>query len=67
VWIRIVVGVLLLLVGVIWFAQGIGVLGGSAMTGDAVWAVIGAPMVVAGILLLRSARRRGPARPGGAA
>jgi hypothetical protein len=44
-------------VGAVWFAQGIDVLGGSSMTGNAFWAVVGAPMVVIGIVLITSARR----------
>lgn len=53
-WMRLISGVLLILVGAVWFAQGINVLGGSSMTGEPVWAVIGLPMVVAGVVLLRS-------------
>ena len=53
---RMVVGVLLVLVGGVWFAQGIGVLGGSFMTGNAIWAVIGAPMIFVGALLIRASR-----------
>ncbi len=54
-WIRVVIGVVLTVVGGVWIAQGVGVLGGSFMTGQAVWAVIGAPMVLIGIVLLRGA------------
>ena len=56
-WARVVIGIALVLVGGVWIAQGIGVLGGSFMTGQAVWAVIGTPMVLVGIALLQSARR----------
>ncbi len=56
---RVIVGVLLVLVGAVWFLQGIDLLGGSSMTGDPFWAYVGAPMVVIGILLLR---RPKPAR-----
>ena len=55
-WIRVVIGAVLLLVGAVWIAQGIGVLHGSPMTGEAVWAIIGVPLVVVGLALLRSAR-----------
>ncbi|MGZ4675604.1 MAG: hypothetical protein ACXVJ7_06085 [Acidimicrobiia bacterium] len=55
--IRAIVGVLLVLVGAVWFAQGVDVLGGSSMTGDPFWAFVGAPMVVVGIVLLRSTGR----------
>ena len=45
-----------LLVGIIWFGQGIGLIGGSFMTGEAVWAVIGVVMIALGVVLVRGAR-----------
>jgi len=54
---RLVIGILLVLVGAVWFGQGIGAIGGSFMTGQAVWAVIGAVCVFFGIALLLGARR----------
>jgi hypothetical protein len=56
-WSRIVGGVLIV-VGAVWFLQGIDVLGGSSMTGNAFWAFVGFPMIVFGIVLIRSAPRR---------
>jgi hypothetical protein len=53
---RMVLGVLLILVGAVWFGQGIGVIGGSFMTGNALWAVIGFPMIFVGALLSRASR-----------
>lgn len=53
-----VVGVLLLIVGCIWFLQGINVLPGSFMTGQPKWAAYGALSMIAGVGLLISARRR---------
>jgi len=61
VWGAIVVGVLCVLIGALWFLQGIGVVGGSFMTGSKLWLFIGVVVVLAGIALLRSgyrARRR---------
>jgi hypothetical protein len=52
-----VVGVLLMLVGAVWFLQGIGVLPGSFMTGQSQWAVYGAIAFVAGAIALYRARR----------
>lgn len=46
------IGVLLLVVGAIWFLQGINVLPGSFMTGQTKWAVIGGGCVVAGLVSL---------------
>jgi hypothetical protein len=51
-WIRRAIAIALLLVGGVWFFQGIGVIEGSFMTGEAVWAVIGVICVAAGIALL---------------
>jgi uncharacterized membrane protein HdeD (DUF308 family) len=51
------VGVVLMLVGAIWFLQGINVLPGSFMTGQAQWAVYGGIAFVVGILALYRARR----------
>ena len=39
-------GALLALVGMVWIAQGVDVLGGSSMSGHAIWAVIGVVLVV---------------------
>jgi hypothetical protein len=57
--VRIVVGVALCLVGAVWIGQGVGVIGGSFMTGQAVWAVFGAIAILAGVSLLRRPRRSG--------
>lgn len=55
---RNVAGVLALLVGCVWFLQGINVLPGSFMTGQTKWAVYGAVLVVIGIVVLVVANRR---------
>jgi membrane-bound ClpP family serine protease len=51
-WIRRAIAIVLLVVGGIWFFQGVGVIEGSFMTGEALWAVIGAVCFVAGVALL---------------
>ena len=55
-----VVGVLLVLMGSIWFLQGINVLtaGNSPMIGDIRWAYYGAVAVAIGIALVVAGRRR---------
>ncbi len=53
-----VVGVLLLLMGCVWFLQGINVLPGSFMTGQTKWAIYGGLLALVGIALLISANRR---------
>ncbi len=52
-------GVLLLVLGCVWFLQGINVLPGSFMTGQTKWAVYGAISLIVGIGLLILANRRG--------
>jgi hypothetical protein len=51
------VGLLLVLVGAVWFLQGIDVLGGSGMSGQTLWAVIGPVVALAGVGLVVAARR----------
>jgi hypothetical protein len=46
-----------LVVGVIWLGQGVGLIGGSFMTGETVWAVVGAIFIVVGAFLLRTGFR----------
>jgi hypothetical protein len=53
-----VVGVLMVVMGAIWFLQGINVLPGSFMTGQIRWAVYGAIAVVAGLAVMARANRR---------
>lgn len=56
---RIIIGVVLALVGILWILQGADALGGNGgMNGQRVWIVIGAIVLVAGLALLASARRR---------
>jgi hypothetical protein len=57
VWLRRAIATVLLVVGVVWFFQGIGVIRGSFMTDEAVWAIIGVGCALVGAALLRPARR----------
>jgi len=57
-WVGPVVGVLLVLLGGLWTLQGVGVVGGSFMTGSRLWLVIGLVLLVAGVALLLRLRRR---------
>jgi len=52
------VGVVLTVVGVIWALQGFSVIGGSFMSGDSVWAVIGPVVAVAGLVITGIGVRR---------
>jgi hypothetical protein len=53
-----IVGVIAVLMGSIWFLQGINVLPGSFMTGQTQWAVYGACAVLLGVIILVRANRR---------
>jgi hypothetical protein len=52
------VGVVLVVVGAVWFLQGIDVLGGSGMSGKTLWAVVGPIVALAGLGLLATGIRR---------
>ena len=54
---RLVIGVVLALVGLVWALQGFGILGGSGMSGQGIWAVIGSFLVVGGVVVALSSRR----------
>ena len=56
--VRLVLGVIASIIGVVWIGQGVGAVGGSYMFGHAIWAVIGVIVVLFGIALIRGARRR---------
>lgn len=53
-----VAGTLCLLMGGVWFLQGINVLPGSFMTGQTKWAIYGGILLLVGIGLLVAANRR---------
>ena len=53
-----VVAVLLIVIGVIWILQGVGILPGSFMTGEMQWAYRGAVALVVGIIIGVVANRR---------
>ena len=55
---RSVIGVVLCLIGALWFGQGVGWVNGSFMSGQAVWAVIGAVAILFGVTLFRPPRSR---------
>jgi hypothetical protein len=55
----VVVGVLVALAGVIFTLQGVGVLGGSVMSGVTFWAVVGPVIALAGLAVAAIGLRRG--------
>lgn len=61
---RLIVGVLMCVVGGVWFLQGIGVLKGSFMTGQGLWTLIGVILLGYGLrMILRARRGEHPAPP----
>jgi uncharacterized membrane protein len=50
--VSLVVGVVLALVGLLWILQGLNLVGGSGMSGQAIWAVIGVIVGAAGVFLV---------------
>jgi hypothetical protein len=68
-WLLVVLGVVVAVVGAVWALQGFDVIGGSAMSGVTLWAVVGPIVAVGGVVLVvlgaRTARRGSPTRPAG--
>lgn len=50
-WLVTIAGVILTIAGIVWALQGFGEIGGSFMSGDSVWAVIGPVVAVIGLAL----------------
>lgn len=58
-----VIGVVLVLLGGLWFLQGMDVLRGNVMSGQPQWVFIGAIVALVGLGLLVFANRRAPSTP----
>ena len=54
-----IVAAVLIVLGALWALQGLGVIGGCAMSGNTMWAVIGPIVVIVGIGVGLVALRRG--------
>jgi len=61
-YVLMVVGGLMALMGGVWMLQGVGILPGSFMTGQAFWAVVGAIMLAAGGVFVFAGFRLGRRR-----
>lgn len=57
---RLVLAAVLAVVGVVWLGQGLGLIGGSFMTGSLPWAVAGAGLLALATLIVAAERRRTP-------
>jgi hypothetical protein len=53
-----ILGAILVLLGALWALQGLNVIGGSFMTGQTQWLVIGVVVAIAGVALLGWVNRR---------
>lgn len=51
-------GAVMVLMGAVWTAQGLGYLKGSAMTGESAWAILGPLLAGLGVALVVVAARR---------
>jgi hypothetical protein len=62
-WVLLVIGVLMVAIGVVWTLQGFNILGGSFMSGQRGYAVLGLVVGVIGLALVAFSvlRRRAPA------
>jgi hypothetical protein len=54
---RLAIAVVMLLVGLLWIGQGTGLLGGSAMSSQIIWALVGVVLVVGAAGVAWTARR----------
>lgn len=54
---RIVLGAAVVLLGIVWIGQGLGLIGGSFMSGQPFWAGAGIVALVVGIAVIALARR----------
>jgi hypothetical protein len=60
--VKLVVGVVILLAGVVFTLQGLDIMGGSSMSGKSLWVVLGAIIAIAGAYLLYVTLRAPSAR-----
>jgi hypothetical protein len=56
-WAKLIAGLVVGLLGIVWLAQGVGLIRGSFMSGQAMWAIIGAVLIVLAAWLLWSTFR----------
>ena len=50
--VRLAIAILMALIGLVWIGQGTGLIGGSAMSDQAIWALIGAVLVVGAVAIV---------------
>ncbi|WP_446213808.1 hypothetical protein [Micromonospora sp. IBSANI012] len=60
-WLTLTLGLLAVVAGAVWTVQGLGYVGGSVMTDQRIWAVVGPVVILIGLVVLwrgLKARRR---------
>jgi hypothetical protein len=57
-----IVGVLMILLGGLWILQGVGIVGGSFMSGQPFWSTTGTVVLVVGVVLCALGLRGGRSR-----
>ena len=57
-WTWLILGVLAVLIGAVWTLQGLNILGGSVMSGNLTFAVIGPIVGIVGLILIAFGARR---------
>jgi multisubunit Na+/H+ antiporter MnhB subunit len=55
-WLQGILGIFLLVFGVLWVLQGLNIVGGSFMTGQTIWLIIGIIVALLGVWLLWTLR-----------
>jgi len=58
-----IIAVLLLLVGAVWILQGMSIIGGSVMSGQSQWTLIGGIVLLVGIVVLFFTNRKRASSP----
>jgi hypothetical protein len=58
-----ILGIILILLGGVWLLQGVGILGGSVMTGQTFWATVGGILLLVGLVVCAYALRPSTAGP----
>jgi hypothetical protein len=51
-WLALGLGLLAVVAGTLWTLQGLGLVGGSAMSGETVWAIVGPVVAAAGLVAI---------------
>ena len=56
-WVGLIIGVFAILIGIVWTLQGLNILGGSVMSGQTIFAVVGPIVGIVGLILVVAGAR----------